>query len=138
LRHHPEETAQFLVTDRVLVDFLDGHPGARIELQPGPSVDTDRAMRDGDGLAAERVAIRPAPRQADQGRRLLLVEAIIPDDDSPHLAKDLDIRVVTILPGGERTESEYARLLAGAGFRPQPAAGLARVESVMVGVPAGR
>jgi hypothetical protein len=29
--------------------------------------------------------------------RLLLVEAIIPDDDSPHLAKDLDIRLITIL-----------------------------------------
>jgi hypothetical protein len=59
------------------------------------------------------------------------------DDDSPHLAKDLDIRVMTILPGGERTESEYARLLTEAGFRPQPAAGLGPIESVMVGVPAG-
>jgi hypothetical protein len=34
---------------------------------------------------------------------------------------------MTILPGGERTESEDARLLAEAGFRPGPAAGLARV-----------
>jgi len=87
----------------------------------------------------QALAILRAVRAAipDDGR-LLLVEAIIPDDDSPHLAKDLDIRVMTILPGGERTESEYTRLLAEAGFRPQPAAGLARVESVMVGVPAGR
>jgi hypothetical protein len=71
----------------------------------------------------------------DDGR-LLLVEAIIPDDDSPHLTKDLDIRLITILPGGGRTESEYARLLAEAGFRPEPAAPLARIESVMVAIPA--
>ena len=84
------------------------------------------------------LAILRAVRAAmpDDGR-LLLVEAIIPGDDSPHLAKDLDIRVMTILPGGERTESEYARLLTEAGFRPQPAAGLGPIESVMVGVPAG-
>jgi hypothetical protein len=67
---------------------------------------------------------------------LLLVEAIIPDDDSPHLAKDLDIRLITILPGGGRTEPEYARLLAEAGFRPEPAVALARIESVMVAIPA--
>ena len=67
------------------------------------------------------LAILRAVRAAipDDGRPLL-VEAIIPGDDSPHLAKDLDIRVMTILPGGERTESEYARLLTEAGFRPQP------------------
>ena len=64
------------------------------------------------------------------------MEAIIPDDDSPHLAKDLDIRLITILPGGGRTEPEYARLLAEAGFRPEPAVALARIESVMVAIPA--
>ena len=74
--------------------------------------DDDRALA---VLRAVRAAI---PDDA----RLLLVEAIIPDDDSPHLAKDLDIRIMTILPGGERTESEHARLLTEAGFLPQPAA----------------
>ena len=70
----------------------------------------------------QALAILRAVRAAipDDGR-LLLVEAIIPDDDSPHLAKDLDIRLITILPGGGRTEPEYARLLAEAGFRPEPA-----------------
>ena len=79
-------------------------------------------------LRAVRVAI------PDDGQ-LLLVEAVIPDDDSPHLAKDLDVRLITILPGGGRTESEYARLLTEAGFRPGPAAGLARIESVIVAIP---
>ena len=85
----------------------------------------------------QALAILRAVRAAipDDGR-LLLVEAIIPDDDSPHLAKDLDIRLITILPGGGRTESEYARLLAEAGFRPEPAVALARIESVIVAIPA--
>ncbi len=67
---------------------------------------------------------------------LLLVEAIIPDDDSPHPAKDLDIRLITLLPGGGRTESEYARLLAAAGFQPKPASGLAGTTSVLAAIPA--
>lgn len=85
----------------------------------------------------QALAILRAVRTAipDTGR-LLLVEAIVPDDDSPHLAKDLDIRLLTILPGGGRTESEYARLLAQAGFHPEPAAGLARIESVIAATPA--
>ena len=85
----------------------------------------------------QALAILRAVRAAipDDGR-LLLVEAIIPDDDSRHLAKDLDIRLITILPGGGRTEPEYARLLAEAGFRPEPAVALARIESVMVAIPA--
>jgi len=36
-----------------------------------------------------------------------------------------------------RSRAEYARLFTMAGFLPQPAADLARVESVMVGVPVG-
>ena len=85
----------------------------------------------------QALAILRAVRAAipDNGR-LLLVEAIIPDDDSAHLAKDLDIRLLTILRGGGRTEPEYARLLAGAGFRPQPAISLARIESVITATPA--
>jgi hypothetical protein len=83
----------------------------------------------------QALAILRAVRTAipDDGR-LLLVEAIIPDDDSPHLAKDLDIRLITILPGGGRTESEYARLLTRAGFRPEPASGLAGTDSVMAAI----
>jgi len=85
----------------------------------------------------QALAILRAVRAAiPDDARLLLVEAIIPDDDSPHLAKDLDIRLITILPGGGRTEPEYARLLTEAGFRPEPAVALARIESVMVATPA--
>lgn len=49
--------------------------------------------------------------------RLLLVEMVLPPGDAPHPGKILDI-VMLVLPGGqERTGDEYAALLAKAGFR---------------------
>ncbi|HEV2132191.1 MAG TPA: methyltransferase [Longimicrobiaceae bacterium] len=56
-------------------------------------------------------------RRAMNGRgRLLLVEAVLPPGDVPHPAKLLDL-VMLNLPGGrERSESEYRMLLDAAGF----------------------
>jgi hypothetical protein len=49
--------------------------------------------------------------------RLLLVEMVLPAGDIPHPGKMLDM-VMLVLPGGqERTEAEYAGLLSKAGFR---------------------
>lgn len=49
--------------------------------------------------------------------RLLLVEMVLPAGDTPHPGKVLDM-VMLVLPGGqERTEEEYRQLLAKAGFR---------------------
>ncbi|MBM1172686.1 methyltransferase [Microvirga arabica] len=49
--------------------------------------------------------------------RLLLVEMVLPAGDIPHPGKMLDM-VMLVLPGGqERTESEYAALLSKGGFR---------------------
>ncbi len=61
-------------------------------------------------LAHCRAAMRP-------GARLLLVEMVLPEGNTPHPGKMLDI-VMLVLPGGqERTEAEYGALLARAGFR---------------------
>ncbi len=49
--------------------------------------------------------------------RLLLVEMVLPTGDAPHPGKMLDM-VMLVVPGGqERTEAEYADLLGKAGFR---------------------
>jgi hypothetical protein len=49
--------------------------------------------------------------------RLLLVEMVLPAGDTPHPGKILDM-VMLVVPGGqERTEGEYKLLLAKAGFR---------------------
>lgn len=49
--------------------------------------------------------------------RLLIVEMVLPPGDTPHLGKITDM-VMLVLPGGqERSETEYADLLAKSGFR---------------------
>jgi hypothetical protein len=56
-------------------------------------------------------------RAMNPGGRLLLVEMVLPDGDTPHPGKMLDM-VMLIAPGGEeRTAAQYAALLDKAGFR---------------------
>ena len=49
--------------------------------------------------------------------RLLLVEMVLPDGNAPHPGKMLDIVMLTIPGGEERTATEYGALLDEAGFR---------------------
>lgn len=53
----------------------------------------------------------------DPDGRLLLFEVVVPDVDGPHVARTLDWVMLACVSGRERTEAEYAALLAGAGFR---------------------
>lgn len=48
--------------------------------------------------------------------RLLLVEHVIPDDVEPHPAKLLDLHMLVLLGGRERSESAWRALLARSGF----------------------
>src|ERR671934_863248 len=48
---------------------------------------------------------------------LLLVEMVIPADNRPSPAQAMDLNMLVILGGRERTEEEYRRLLQAAGFR---------------------
>jgi SAM-dependent methyltransferase len=61
-------------------------------------------------LAACRRAIAP-------GGRLLIVEAIVPDDSRPHFSKFGDIVMMVLFGARERTEAEYQGLLEASGFR---------------------
>lgn len=49
--------------------------------------------------------------------RLLIVEMVLPTGDAPHPGKILDINMLTITGGLERTEPEYQALLDRARFR---------------------
>ena len=67
---------------------------------------------------AESIAILRAVRQAAvPGARVLIIEAIIPDDPGPSWAKMLDIHMLTLLGGRQRTRQEYVALLTQSGFR---------------------
>jgi hypothetical protein len=59
-----------------------------------------------------RAALRGKP-----DGRLMLLELVVPPGDVPHLSKIIDIQMLFFPGGRERTEREYAELLAKAGFR---------------------
>ena len=49
--------------------------------------------------------------------KLLIVEFVLPEDDTPHLGKLADM-IMLVIPGGqERTPAQYDELLTKAGFR---------------------
>jgi hypothetical protein len=45
------------------------------------------------------------------------IEMVLPTGDTPHLGKVLDIIMLAVTGGQERTEAEYRALLEKAGFR---------------------
>lgn len=52
-----------------------------------------------------------------QGGKLLVIEGVVPAGNEPSFSKLLDLNMM-VMPGGkERTEAEYRELFAGAGFR---------------------
>jgi hypothetical protein len=51
------------------------------------------------------------------GGRVVVVEMVIPDDGHPTLAQLMDLNMLVMLPGQERTRSEYASLFDAAGLR---------------------
>ena len=62
--------------------------------------------------------------------RLLLVEMVLPAGDAPHPGKMLDMAMLIIPGGEERTASQYGALLDAAGFRMTrvvPTASLAKI-----------
>ena len=51
--------------------------------------------------------------------KVLIIETVVPTTPGPHLSKELDIAMM-VLPGGkERTQEEYAALAAKCGLRLQ-------------------
>jgi hypothetical protein len=67
--------------------------------------------------------------------RLLIVEMVLPPGDTPHPGKLLDITML-VMPGGqERTPDEYAALLAKAGFRLERVVPTASPVSVVEAIP---
>ncbi len=61
--------------------------------------------------------LRNCHRALKPNGKLLLVEMVIPPDNSPGLAQAMDLNMLVLCPGRERTESEYRDLLAAAGFK---------------------
>jgi SAM-dependent methyltransferase len=83
-------------------------------------------------LESCRRAMRP-------GGRVLVVEMVIPPDDSPHPGKMSDMVMIAFNGDGmERTEAEYAELFARAGFRIERVVPTASPVSIVEAVPQPR
>jgi len=103
-----------------------GMESERLRMHPGnfftdalPSADCYLIMQvihDWNDQQAAQIlaAIRKA---AAAGSRLLLIECIVPEDSKPSWTKMLDITMLTLLEGKERTQKEYSDMLRTAGFR---------------------
>lgn len=68
---------------------------------------------DGDAVRI----LRNVRQAMNPGGRVLVLEVALPDDDAPHLGKDLDLRMLAIFNGAlERSREEYATLFQQAGL----------------------
>jgi hypothetical protein len=56
-------------------------------------------------------------RAAAPGATILVIETVIPDIPGPHFAKALDVNMLVMTGGRERTVEEHRVLLASAGFK---------------------
>lgn len=102
-----------------------GVVSSRLDLQAGdffndplPSCDAYLVMEViHDWGDAEAVAILGAiRRQAPPDAKLLLIEQIVPNEPGPHWTKTLDIHMLALLGGRQRTRQEYDALCGEAGF----------------------
>ena len=64
-----------------------------------------------------RAILRTLRTSIAAGGRICVIESVVPPGNAPSPVKFLDINMLVMTGGRERTEAEYAALLAGAGFR---------------------
>jgi len=68
--------------------------------------------------------------------RVLVIDPVIPEGDVPHPGKFMDITMMALSRGRDRTEEEFVEVFAKADLRLIETIGLARSSSVVVAVPA--
>ena len=108
-----------------VIESAEGIASQRLALQAGdffrdalPECDAYLLMEvihdwnDDESLAILKAVRRAAPSQAT----LLLIEQMVPEEPGPSWVKTLDIHMLTLLGGRQRTLHEYTVLLEGAGF----------------------
>jgi len=90
-------------------DFFTSVPAADLHLVKNVLHDwnDEQCMRI---LANCRKALRP-------GGKVLVMEAVLPPANEPDFARTLDMIMMMMLPGQERTRAEYEPLFEGAGLR---------------------
>lgn len=104
-------------------------------LPPADAYILSNVLHDWADPKAEAI-LRNVRRSAPPHAELLVVESPLPEGPEPHHAKVLDVVMLFITGGRERTRQQYGALLAAAGFRLDRIVPTAGPVSVIVGVPA--
>ena len=64
-----------------------------------------------------RTILRNCAKHLPSGGRVLVIEMVIPDDGAPSAAQLMDLNMLVMLPGRERTAGQYRELFASAELR---------------------
>lgn len=99
------------MADRVEIvsgDFFDAVPSADVYVLAA-------VLHDWDDASCIRI-LRSIKNAAEPGVRLVVIEGVVPPGDVPHPTKMIDLTMLALLTGKERSATEYAELFAAAGF----------------------
>jgi hypothetical protein len=108
--------AREVLTDRGLADRVDTVSGDFFESVPQADVYVlSYVIHDWDDQSCLRI-LRTIKNAAAPGAHLVIVETVIPPGDIPHPAKLIDLTMLAMTTGRERTAGEYEKLLGAAGF----------------------
>jgi hypothetical protein len=89
-------------------DFFESVPAADVYV-------LSFILHDWDDESAVRI-LETVRKASNAGARLLVLEGVVPPGDTPHLMKIVDLTMLGMLPGRERTEPEFRVLLERSGF----------------------
>ena len=73
-------------------------------------------IHDWDDERAIRI-LKNCRTQMNPDSRLIIVDCVVPDSNEPHFAKFIDLNMLVMTGGKERTQDEFAKLFDAAGFK---------------------
>jgi O-methyltransferase domain len=111
------DRARAALTASGLADRCEVIPGSFLEAVPsgGDVYVLSWIIHDWDDSRAIAI-LRNCRRAMPSTARLLLIESVMPEGDTPHLSKSMDIAMLVALGGQERTVPEYRALLGQSGL----------------------
>jgi hypothetical protein len=120
------------VTRKALGERIEFVEGSFFERVPeGDVFVLGTVLHDWDDESATRI-LQTIRRSAREGSRLLVIDRVLPPGNEPDGSKWLDILMLALLGGKERTEAQWRELLAAGGFEP-----VRFHEALIEAVPAG-
>jgi hypothetical protein len=106
-----------LFTDAGVADRVTMVGGSFFEeVPPADAHMMSNILHDWPDVDAVRI-LKTCRKAAAPGGRVLIIEAAIPSDPGPHPGKFLDIQMMVMTGGRERTEAQFRELFASAGYR---------------------